>query len=163
MSGYTFGYTPPPLETIFQRLFSLVESKYGPKGTTPLFRTCSRRMRSQDQLDHDEKPAFYQLQENQTPSTNESGMPYKDRIIAGWYVFVAQPDLQDLISPLLNPLCDAIRASLEPVPADERQTLDGIVQNVRFVGGPSFYEGLLGVNAYAYIRVEIFTGGLQPG
>lgn len=148
-------YTPPTREAIYQAFFALVSGAAG-------FKTASRRLRSWAQVSSEEKPSLYQIQVNEDFKTNESGMPYVDKLNLELYIFVSQNDDTDIVSSLFNPLVDAVIAAIQQKATDERQTLGGLVYNVKVSGPVEYREGLLGPDAFAVIPIQIFTGGLQP-
>ena len=155
MSSPALTYAPPSRESIYAALFALVSAP-------TVFQTKSRRLQSWSQVAAEEKPALYQIQVGEDPRGDETGKPWKWRLEVELYIFVAPTDDTAAVSPLLNPLVDAVVAALQPAVTAEVQTLGDLVYNTRLSGRIEYREGLLGPNAFAVIPIEIFTGDLQP-
>ncbi|MGH3430899.1 MAG: hypothetical protein ACRDQZ_25575 [Mycobacteriales bacterium] len=155
------SYTPPSRESIYAALFELVRGTEGLK-------TVSRKLTSLAQVASEEKPALYQLQvEEDVKHDLGSGMPYLNKARVEIYVFVSQEDSALPNSPPLNALVDAVVAILWPTeaspPSDERQTLGGLVEDVRIDGKIEYREGgPIGPHAMAVIPIEMLIAGLQP-
>lgn len=147
-------YTPPTREQIYQAHFALASS-------SAKFKTKSRRLKSWNQVAGEEKPAFYQLLGQDTFKKDSSGMLYVNKLGLELFVFVQQPDDNDLVSPLLTTLVDEVVAALQPAAVDEQQTLGDLVYDVS-IKAADHREGLMGVDAFTVMQVEISIAGLQP-
>jgi len=153
-------YAPPTREQIYQAFFALASSIQIGAPPAPAFRTKSRRLKSWSQVAGEEKPAFYQLL-GRDSFKKTAGMLYANKLGLELYLFVQQPDDNDLISPLLTQLVDAVVAAIQPNAVDEFQTLGGLVYDVA-IREADHREGLMGLDAFTVMQVEISTGGLQP-
>jgi len=156
----TNTYTPPTREQIYQAFFALVSSVQIGSPPALAFKTTSRRLKSWNQVAGEEKPAFYQLL-GADSFKKSYGMPYANKLGLELFLFVQQPDDNDLISPLLTNLVDLVVAALQPAATDELQTLGGLVYDVS-IKAADHREGLMGNDAFTVMAVEISTGGLQP-
>jgi hypothetical protein len=154
-------YTPPTREQIYQAFFALASSIQIGDPPADAFRTKSRRLKSWSQVAGEEKPAFYQLLGADSFKKDSSGMPYINKMGLELFLFVQQPDDNDLISPLLTSLVDAVVAALQPAAVDEQQTLGGLVYDVS-IKAADHREGLMGNDAFTVMAIEISVAGLQP-
>lgn len=156
-----FGFTPTPRETIYQTFFDLVSGAEDSQGA-PAFKTLSRKLTGWAQVASEEKPGLYQIQiDEDLKNELGSGIPYVDKASVELYIFVSQEDSELATSTLLNPLVDSVFAAMQPSDADEKQTLGGLIDDVR-IGKVMYREGLMGPNAFAVIPVEMLIAGLQP-
>jgi hypothetical protein len=157
-------YTPPSRESIYQAIFAIAAATQ--INSAPAFKTTSRKW-SPTRFAGEEKPALYQIQiDEEFKEAMGSKLPYVDKMLVEFYIVVNEPDTEIATTTLLNPLIDAVIASLWPpviTVSSNPQTLGGLVQDVRIAGKVDYREGLLGPNAFAVIPVRILTGGLQPG
>lgn len=157
-------YVPPSRESIYQALFTLAASTQ--INSTPAFKTTSRKW-SPTRFGDEEKPALYQIQiDEDFKEAMGSMLPYIDKMLVEFYLVVAEQDIEIPTTTLLNPLVDALLATLWPAQLTVKsvqQTLGGLVSDVRIAGKVDYREGLLGPNAFAVIPVKILTAALQPG
>jgi hypothetical protein len=158
------SYVPASRESIYQAIFALAATTQ--LGSAPAFKTTSRKW-SPTRFAGEEKPALYQVQiDEDFKEALGSRLPYVDKMLVEFYIVVNEPDTEIATTTLLNPLVDALIATLWPsaiTVVSVAQTLGGLVQDVRIAGKVDYREGLLGPGAFAVIPVRILTGGLQPG
>lgn len=125
----------------------------------PGFVTVSRRLKHFTEVDKAQMPALYQTQLRETPQVTR-GLPTKYNLQAELTVYVNQSNLTDSITPILNPLLDAIELALKPddVTATEC-TLGGKVSHCRIDGGAiEIYEGVNdGTLTVAIIPISIMV------
>jgi len=139
-------------EPIFEALFALVSG-------LDLFVTTSRRARLAKDVTPDEQPALFQ--EEGTGETVkyqvEGGPPlYFIYVDLGFYARIPEDEPP---GPVINPLIDAVCAALAPGPAQERQTLGGLVYHCRIDGRILKALGEVDGQAAVLIPVEIVVLG----
>src|ERR1700690_1907870 len=102
-------------ETIFSTLFTNGSNAAN-------FTTKYRRLHAQGDPSPEEMPMFCQIQGDQTVTTGK-GLPKKYTLSAEWWVYAYSDDLQAAPSSILNPLVDALEATLAPAPGTDTQNL----------------------------------------
>jgi len=137
-------------EAIFSALFALVSSPAA-------LQTKSRKLLHWNDVPASQRPALFQAQGRQTvaqPAAN--GLPTKWYLEASLYLYVST---EGAASPgeVLNPILDAITATLEPNAIGTPQTLGGLVQWARIEGTIETSEGTLGDTEVAIIPIRILT------
>ena len=137
-------------EPIYAALFSLLS------GAAP-FATASRRLRHWSLVEPGEQPALFQVQKRETAKAVE-GSPTAWRAEIDLYVYCQAPDDETTPATVLNPLIDAIEATLLPAGRDlagGTQTLGGLVKHCWIAGAIETDEGALGGQAVAIVPIEI--------
>lgn len=136
-------------ETIYAALFAQLTGAAS-------FLTQSRRLRHWSDVGSAEQPALFMVQKGET-AHRVKGVPPKWTLTVDVFVYVHAPD--DLSPPAttLNPLIDAIDASLAPIDPSSTQTLGGLVEHAWIAGKIETDEGVLGGQAVAIIPIEILV------
>lgn len=121
----------------------------------PSATTKSRTLRLWSEVPAEEMPALFLAVASQDCAPLAQGARRKWTTKATVYVYVATPDpattpAMDLLAAQL----DAIEAALAPGPAQEKQTLGGLVESVRITAVETD-EGTLGSKAVALVTLEI--------
>ncbi len=135
-------------ETIYSALFTKLSAASG-------LVTKSRKLKHWADVPAIEQPALYQAQVKETV-TRQTGQPSVWRLNLDVYLYANTSDPATSPSQVLNPILDAIVASLEPA-IGEVQTLSGLVQYCRINGAIETDEGVLGQQAVVIIPIEILT------
>jgi len=138
-----------PREQIYQALFARGLVAAG-------FVTSGRRLKHIEELDAASFPAFYQYQVEEQWSQTAGNLPPVGSWRVEWWVYVQSGDDTAPHSSQLNPLVDALCASLGLPPAFSAaptggQTLGGLVTSVQLDGPIQYAEGVLGDRAFAKI------------
>lgn len=140
-------------EAIYAALFNVVKNAAN-------FVTTSRRLKHWADVPMELQPALYMVQKPETV-TQQRGIPTKHELAVDLYLYVKTgEDETSAPAPILNPLVDAVDATLKPAPAlgyypliVNGQTIshcwiDGQIEND---------EGVLGSQAVAIIPVKILA------
>lgn len=141
-------------ETIYAALFTKVS-------TAANFVTVSRYLKHWADVPAEAHPALYQRQVTESYE-RVRGLPQKTRLNVELYVYVhtMAQSLDPEITPsqLINPLLDAVEASLAPDNLQANvQTLGGLASHCWIEGSVEVFEGLLGDQAVAIIPVSILV------
>jgi hypothetical protein len=143
-------------ETIYAAIFAKGVASAG-------FKASARRLRHIEDLQPAEFPAFYQVQVTEEWTQKPGNLPPKGAMHVEWWVYVYNNDGSSSHSAQLNPLIDALCASvgLPPVfnPGTGDQTLNGLVTSVCLDGKIDYAEGALDDRGFARIPLVIFTPG----
>jgi hypothetical protein len=137
-------------EAIYSALFALVAA-------APGLATTSRKLKHWSDVPAGKRPALFQTQGRETVvATAANGLPARWMLEVTLYLYVSSAGA---ISPgeVLNPILDAIAATLAPTPAGKPQMLNGLVQYARIEGAIETAEGTLGDDEVALIPVRILT------
>jgi hypothetical protein len=114
-------------ETIYENLFQA--GKQAQVGSNPAFVTTSRRWVHWSQVPAGSQPAFYQVQRKEKPEyapTGRLGIPARWTLHASWIIYVnTGGDLTVVASSLLNPIIDALEATLPFFYQEGPNTLNG--------------------------------------
>lgn len=141
-----------PRETIYQALFALLQGSAG-------FTTSSRRLRPFADVAAASQPALFMAQEGEEVISPSDNLPPKYVMKVTAYIYANQPDPNLSPDSILNPLVDAVVASLKPSPT-QKQTLGGLVDAAQIVGKIEYAGGLLGPQAVAMIPIQIIVAGV---
>jgi hypothetical protein len=135
-------------EAIYSALFALVS-------TAPGLITTSRKLKHWNDVPATQRPAMFQAQAGET-AIQTTGIPTKWLLHVDLYVYVST---NGAASPgvVLNPILDAIAAKLDYQFPGQPQTLGGLVQYARIEGKIDTFEGSLGDDEVALIRVQMLT------
>lgn len=142
-------------EQVYQALFARGQGAAG-------FNTQSRWLKHIEDLSPPQFPAFYQYQVEEQWSHTAGNLPPMGSLRVEWWVYVQSGDETVPHSALLNPLVDALCASLglppafSPSPAGG-QTLNGLVTSVQLDGPIQYAEGILGDRGFAKIPILLKT------
>lgn len=138
-------------EPIYAALFGLLSQAAN-------FQTSSRRRKHWDDVSPAQQPSLFQCQIREKGASKYINLPtvYTLQVEVWVYVHSADPDLAP--SQLLNPLVDAVAATLQPLPPGA-QTLGGLVTSCQISGDIEYDEGLLGDQAVAKIPVALLVPG----
>lgn len=129
------------------------------------FKSSGRRLRHIDDLSPSEFPVFYQVQVQEQwvhPNGGAGNLPPIGVLNVEWWVYVENSDGITSHSAQLNPLVDALLASIGLPPAVTRfgkQNLGGIVESVQLSGAIQFAEGAIANRGFARIPLVIKTPG----
>ena len=116
-------------------------------GTTPAFKTATRKLKVWEDVPKEDQPALLQLQRLETVR-KPKGLPAKWTFTIDLYLYVnteANNDPSIVPSQLLNPLMDAIEAALAIDDVmNDACTLGGLVSHCYIDGAVNIFEGNLG-------------------
>ena len=135
-------------EAIYSALFAAVS-------VAPGLVTKSRKLKHWNDVPASQRPALFQAQKNEVAMVQTS-QPTRWMLNVDLYLYVST---QGATSPgsVLNPIVDAICATLDFQAGGNRQTLGGLVHYARVDGSIETDEGTLGDDAVAIIPVAILT------
>jgi hypothetical protein len=136
-------------EAVYAALFAKLSA-------VPGIRTASRRLRHWADLPPSQQPALFQVQKAEAIGL-EDGLPPRRQLSVELYLYATGSDPGVPPSSILNPLIDAIEATLAPVTPGTTQTLGGLVQHAWIAGRIETDEGVLGDQAVAILPVDILV------
>lgn len=142
-------------EAVYAALFAKGQQAAG-------FTTATRRLRHIEDLQPSEFPAFFQVQVQEGWQQQKLNLPPIGDLHAEWWVYVYGSDSTVSHGAQLNPLIDALCASLGLPPAFNAggaQTLGGLVTAVLLEGPIHYAEGALDDRGFARISLVIKTTG----
>lgn len=128
------------------------------------FTQTSRRLRHIEDLQPSEFPAFYQVQVEEGWQQAKVNLPPIGTLHVEWWVYVQNSDDTLSHGQQLNPLIDALCASLGLPPTfspggNGAQTLGGLATAVLLEGKIQYAEGALDDRGFARIPLVIQTTG----
>lgn len=138
-------------EQVYAALFSALQ-------TIPGLVTVSRRLKNVQDVQPEEFPAAFQLQERQSLKYQGS-VPARSTLRASWLFYAHSADPSVAPSTALNNLVDAACSILSPTSTQQRNTLGGLVEYAAIAGDIEVFEGVLGDRAIAIVPVEIILPG----
>ena len=145
-------------EDIYAALFAYFSGLTN--GGNPLFQTATRRLSVWEDVEKEEQPALLQLQRRESVIKTK-GLPPKWTLTIELYMYVntgAQNDPDIVPSQLLNPLMDAVEASLAIDDImEDRCTLGGLVYRCYIDGAVEIFEGSLGDQAVCIIPITVIV------
>lgn len=119
------------------------------------FKTVSRRLRHIEEMNHEEMPAVFQVQQDETFDAKPN-LPTKKTLNVEWWVYVSAPDTSIAPSTILNPVLDAIDGVLGQDDGGLNvETLGDRVFRASVSGRVEIIEGVLGDRALAIVPVRI--------
>lgn len=119
------------------------------------FKTASRRLRHIETMQHEEMPAVFQVQQDESFDARPN-LPTKKVLNVEWWIYVGEPNESAAPSSQLNPVLDAVDGVLGQDGAGlDVETLGGRVFNAKISGKVEIIEGVLGDRALAIIPVRI--------
>jgi hypothetical protein len=142
-------------EAIYAALFAKGRAAAG-------FNQSSRRLRHIEDLQPAEFPAFYQVQMAENWTQPAGNLPPVGQLTVEWWVYVYSGDGATSHATQLNPLIDALCASVGLPPAfnpSGTQALGGLVESVRLDGRIEFAEGAMDDRGFARIPLVIRLPG----
>ena len=117
------------------------------------FRTVSRRLKHWTDTPASDQPALFVIQRRETVQTVPGLNPvYTLEVDA--YIYAQAPST-DAPSQVLNPLLDALTATLLPDASNNKQTLGGLVQHAWIEGVIETDEGVLGNQGVCIVPIRI--------
>jgi hypothetical protein len=129
-------------------------------GGSPLFKTATRKGADWEKVAAEDSPALLFVQRDEL-AERKKGLPTKWTLKPELLVFVhtgAQTDPSVIPSQIINPLLDAIEASLTvDDPFNNACTLGGLVSHCAINGVIEIVEGSLGDEAVVRIPLDILT------
>ena len=136
-------------ETIYSALFNLLSN-------AAVFQTTSRRLQHWSDVPAISQPALFMAQKRELAQTVPP-LPTVWTLVVDVYVYVnTGNNVNDTVpASLINPLIDALTATLAPDPITNKQTLGGLVQHAWIEGEIITDEGWLGDQAIAVIPIYI--------
>jgi hypothetical protein len=142
-----------PRETIYAAIFAQLQS------AGAVFSTYSRKLLKWDQVDASIQPALFMSQIREGADQNAAfGLTrWTGRVLL--YIYARVDELPTTAgSSTLNPLLDAVESALASTPPGEKQTLGGLVNELRIDGEILIDEGLIDGQAIAAIPLVFTTG-----
>lgn len=142
----------PNRETIYQAFFNLLAG-------IPGLVTSSRRPQIFGNVPAEQQPALFTEQRGENPIKLGNGIPYRWELDIMIMVYVYSADDQIAPVTLLNPIVDQIELLLPATSTQQfqRQTLNGLVYEVRLLGDGKADQGSLGNQALSLIPARITT------
>jgi hypothetical protein len=120
-----------------------------------IFRTVTRKLKHWADTPVEDQPALYMAQDGEVKNIVR-GQPTRTVLEVNLYIYVYTDGGE--VGPVLNPLLDAVEASLEPMnDGDHAQTLGGLVHHCWLEGQVQIFEGNLGTEAVAIVPVKILV------
>lgn len=138
-------------EQVYAALFAKLQA-------VPGLVTVSRRLKNVQDVQPEEFPAAFQLQERQSLKYQGS-VPTRATLRASWLFYAYSSDPSVAPSTALNNLVDAACSILEPGSTQQPNTLGGLVEYTAIAGDIEVFEGVLGDRAIAIVPVEIILAG----
>jgi len=138
-------------EQVFAALFDVLK-------TLPGITTVSRRLKNVEDVQPEQFPAAFQMQDEQQ-ATYKGTTPTIFVWKATWLLYAYESDDDTPLSPALNALVDAATAVLAPAPGFDANTLSGLVTHAGIEGTIRIFEGVLGDRAVAVIPISIQLPG----
>jgi hypothetical protein len=133
-------------EPIYSALFTLLQN------SAP-FVTASRRLRHWSDVPQNAQPALFMAQRDES-ATTQTNQPTVWTLHVDVYLYAHSNDPSRSAAPALNGLLDAVVTALGG-PADNRQTLGGLVHYCRVDGKIMTDEGWLGEQSIAVVPIQI--------
>ena len=137
-------------EPIYAALFDLAAAAAG-------FATAERRLRHWSDVAPAEQPALFMTQKSEIAAVKTLGAPTVWTLLVELYLYAHSSDPHLSPATVLNPLVDAVEASLAPAATTGLQDLGlpSMVQHAVIAGKIETEEGVLGDQAIAIIPIEI--------
>jgi hypothetical protein len=133
-------------EAIYAALFAKVAA-------VPGFNTTSRRLRFHLDVAGADQPALFMSQYREDAQT-VPGLNTVWILRVNLFLYaMTRPDVATPPAQILNPLVDAVIATLAPEPVSNKQTLGGLVQHTWVEGEIQTDEGVLGDQGIAVIPI----------
>lgn len=127
-------------------------------GGSPAFKKATRQLKVWENVEPEDQPALLMLQKSESCS-KPRGLPAKWTLSIDLYLYVhtgSQYDPDIVPSQLLNPLMDAIEASLTLDDVSNNAcTLNGLVSHCFIDGVVEIFEGNLGDQAVCIIPITV--------
>jgi hypothetical protein len=142
-------------ETIYAALFAKASASSS-------FSETGRRLKHIDDLAPAQFPAFYQVQKDEAWKQPSGNLPPIGELTVEWWVYAYNSDSTNSTAAKLNPLIDALCASVGLPPAMNPsgfQTLGGLVESVRLDGRIDYAEGAMEDRGFARIPLVIRLPG----
>lgn len=135
-------------EQIYSALFDKVKQIDG-------LVTVSRVLRRWDIVPPSEQPALFMTQEGELPISRR-GMPTTWNLMVSFYLYCnVEADSDAIPAQRINQYLDAIQEALKPDKITGYQTLDGLVEDVRFSEKFETDKGLLAPQSVAIVPIVI--------
>lgn len=129
-------------------------------GGSPLFKTATRKPSTWEDVTPEDQPALL-LRQRSEIAERRKGLPTKWTLNLDLMLFVhtgAQNDPTLIPAQILNPLLDAIEASLAvDDPSNNACTLGNLVSHCAIHGAVEIFLGSLGDEAVAIVPIEILV------
>lgn len=141
-----------------ENVYSAFFARFVPLGPTGsgLFRTISRRKVMVEDCDAALMPALYVIEGDLSVHTRSQDGPALYLLNVDLVIYVAAPDIDTPMSPIFNPLADAVRAVLPPT--DTLFETAGGVQFNPYQSGPQRpFESWLDLKSIVHIPVQIIA------
>jgi hypothetical protein len=142
-------------ETIYAACFAKITAGALVAAGGP-FRIVERGLKHWNDVPAVEQPALFQTQRVETAIRLGRGAALTWTFHLELYLYAYNGDQSGVASAIaMNPLVDWVESKLAPGPAEEAQTLGGLVSSCGIVGTIETDEGALGPQSMAIIPVEI--------
>lgn len=138
-------------ESVYAALFAQLKSISGLVVT-------SRRLKNIQDMQPEQLPAAFQIQEKQ-PVKYSGSTPSRKVLRASWLLYAHSSDLTVAPSTVLNNLLDQADAILAPTNPSVRNTLGGLVEYAAVSGDIEIFEGVLGDRCIAVVPIEMILPG----
>jgi hypothetical protein len=141
-------------EQVYTAFFNHIQAD---AGITSRMKTFTRRLKLWTTVAKEDQPALYMEHAGESTSVIR-GLPSAHVLDVNLWVYVGTDENET--GPILNPILDAIDASLAPTDAgngQNTQTLGGLVHHCWIEGQTQIFEGNLGDEAVAIVPVKILV------
>lgn len=119
------------------------------------FKTVSRQFRMFSDVSPADQPALFLVQRSESVAV-VPGLPSVSTLSFDALIYVStHGDKAVAPASVLNPLIDAVIASMAPLGSSDKQTLGGLVQHAWVEGEIQTDEGLLQQQGYALIPIKV--------
>lgn len=156
------SYTPPSRLSIANAL--LAQCLEAQVNGNPAFRYSFVGMSEVSAIGDVEKPALFLVPMGESVDDKTRAMPRRWVLFYDLWILVKQPDSGKSAMSDILPIRDALDVALatDLDPAEETQSLGGLVFDARVVGRTEYFDGLQGNSAGVVVPVQIVTGDLDP-
>lgn len=142
-----------PRETIYNALLGRAES------ISPYpFKLVSRQPQPWTNLDAGNLPALFQWERGETEKQTTYGLGRWTAKVAWMVLFQPSQNASDVVASRMNPVLDALEASLLADVPGQKQTLGGLVENAWIDGEVIKELGVLSTIAALVIPITVITG-----
>lgn len=147
-------------EPLYAALFAFFSGLSGTVAEGKLFRTATRKLTTWDAAQPEDQPMLLMQQKRETANYRR-GLPTIWTLDIALFVYVhtgANNDQTLIPSQILNPLLDALEASLEVDDLSNNAcTLGGLVSHCAISGAVEIFQGDLGDQEVAIVPIQILV------
>lgn len=138
-------------EQVYTALFDHMQNS----GKLSMIKVFTRRLKHWSDVQPEDQPALYMEHTGESAKVMR-GLPTAHVLSVNLWIYVKTDE--NPTGPVLNPILDAIDASLAPqTDGENTQTLGGLVHHCWIEGETQIFEGDLGDEAVAIVPVKILV------